>query len=92
MDPKTCLDRAENAINAGDHEEAADALADYRGWRNRGGFEPFGGDDRRKALAARLRAAIATRAATRACQDDLIAGAYAALGGAPLSHGNGGKP
>ncbi len=53
MDPKACLDRMEAAINAGDEAEAREAYADYWEWRNKGGFEPEGGDARARQLEAR---------------------------------------
>ena len=40
MDPAACLTRCDQAISDCDLHEAADALADYRLWRSRGGFEP----------------------------------------------------
>ncbi len=54
MDPKACLDRVEEALDAGDMDEAREALVDYDEWRHRGGFEPEGGDARADALRARL--------------------------------------
>lgn len=53
MDPKACLDRMEAAIEEGDEDEALDAYTDYWGWRNRGGFEPEGGDARAHMLQRR---------------------------------------
>lgn len=50
MDPKACLDRMESAIEGGDEEEAQAAYTDYWGWRNKGGFEPEGGDARAQRL------------------------------------------
>ena len=46
MDPVACLQRAHDAIDAADFDEARDALASYRDWRRRGGFQPEGGDHR----------------------------------------------
>ncbi len=40
MDPLACLLRAADALSAGDHHEACNALDDYYDWRNAGGFEP----------------------------------------------------
>lgn len=51
MDPKACLDRMEAAIDAGDEPEAYYAYVDYWAWRNGGGYEPEGGDDRCHRLA-----------------------------------------
>lgn len=40
MDPKECLRQCDQAISDGDIETARDRLADYAGWRRRGGYEP----------------------------------------------------
>jgi hypothetical protein len=50
MDPNACLDRMESAIAAEDEQEAQEAYVDYWAWRNRGGFEPEGGDQRAQRL------------------------------------------
>lgn len=55
MDPKACLDRAEEALKDGDLEECREALQDYRAWRNRGGFEPKGGDLRETQIRSHIR-------------------------------------
>ena len=44
MDPSQALREAEDCLRAGQPAEAAEALARYRAWRRRGGFEPPGGD------------------------------------------------
>ena len=54
MDPVACLQRAHDAIDAADFDEARDALASYRDWRRRGGFEPDGGDQRAGELEQML--------------------------------------
>ena len=54
MDPATCLQLANDAINADDFDEARNALASYRNWRRRGGFEPDGGDGRADELERTL--------------------------------------
>jgi len=54
MDPQAALDRAQSALDAGDLDEAQDALADYHKWRTRGGFEPPGGDERHRKLTIDL--------------------------------------
>ena|ERR1022692_1163064 len=38
----------------GDFDEARNALASYRNWRRRGGFQPDGGDDRAAELERKL--------------------------------------
>lgn len=40
MDPEACLRRADQAVSDLFLDEAAEALADYWRWRDRGGFEP----------------------------------------------------
>lgn len=40
MDPLACLIRCDQAISYCDLPEASAALADYRAWRAKGGFEP----------------------------------------------------
>ena len=50
MDPEACLYRAYAAADEMDLDEANDALADYREWRSKGGFEPTHGDLRASAL------------------------------------------
>jgi hypothetical protein len=68
MDPQVTLDQAERYIRKGTttanearsqeaFREAADKLEDYWAWRNRGGFEPPGGDARAHRLANELSAA-----------------------------------
>jgi hypothetical protein len=54
MDPEACLARAESALEDNDHEEAADALEDYRQWRSCGGFEPLNGDARANELRRKV--------------------------------------
>jgi hypothetical protein len=54
MDPTACLQRARDAIDEGDFDEARDALASYREWRRRGGFEPDGGDQRGEEIERML--------------------------------------
>ena len=46
MNPTACLNRAAEAITTGDLVEARLALADYRAWRDRDGYEPPDGDRR----------------------------------------------
>lgn len=55
LDPKSCLQRAADALAEQDWDEARQALKDYRAWRRRGGFEPAGGDEREQDLRRRLR-------------------------------------
>jgi len=55
MDPKACLDRAQNALDSFDRAKCRAALRDYWQWRNRGGFEPESGDARAHAIARDLR-------------------------------------
>ena len=40
MDPKACLLLAVSRVGSGDYIGVHEALSDYKGWRNRGGFEP----------------------------------------------------
>jgi hypothetical protein len=44
VDPTQALLDAETHLQAGELDEAAARLADYRAWRRGGGFEPPGGD------------------------------------------------
>jgi hypothetical protein len=54
VDPQDLLDTLESRISrwlAGEHDEALataiyDDIEHYRGWRDKGGFEPVGGDVR----------------------------------------------
>lgn len=65
MDPQAALDAAERNIQTGQKtasearsqeafRNAAERLEDYWEWRNRGGFEPPGGDARAHALVSEL--------------------------------------
>ena len=54
MDPSQALREAEECLRAGEPAEAAEALARYRAWRHRGGFEPPGGDRLADELQRRL--------------------------------------
>jgi hypothetical protein len=54
MDPETCLQEAEIALNEGKFSQADFHLIDYRRWRMRGGFEPENGDERARHLSATL--------------------------------------
>ncbi len=54
MDPEACLDRAERAIDDREWRDAREALADYQQWRDRGGFQPPGGDTRADGLRKRM--------------------------------------
>lgn len=96
MDPKACLDRVESAIEDRDWIEAREALADYRQWRSRGGFEPENGDARESALRARLPGRVTrpagwhvtgTGGGCTAWQRDLPDGRYALI-----TDGNQGAP
>lgn len=40
MDPKACLEQAEQHIDDGFRSDAKRSLACYRHWRNTGGLEP----------------------------------------------------
>ncbi len=44
MDPQACLDLVYRYLCEKYYEDAQYALADYREWRRKGGFEPFYGD------------------------------------------------
>jgi hypothetical protein len=50
MDPQACLDAAERALEDCRLDDCLLRLADYRIWRQSGGFEPKGGD----ALAEKI--------------------------------------
>ena len=54
MDPVACLQRAHDALDDGNLDEARDLLASYRDWRRRGGFEPENGDQRADGLEQML--------------------------------------
>lgn len=45
MDPQITLEMAEDAIDSHDWDDARAALNRYAEWRNKGGFEPSGGDE-----------------------------------------------
>lgn len=59
MDPKACLESAQEALDDGRDREARDFLRDYREWRSMGGFEPDfdgdAGDDVARMISADLR-------------------------------------
>jgi hypothetical protein len=57
VDPKQTLLNAERHLVAGELVDAASRLADYRTWRQSGGFEPVGGDELARELERRLAAA-----------------------------------
>ena len=40
MDPRACLNLADQSISEGDIAQAKQSLSDYRVWRRKGGFEP----------------------------------------------------
>ena len=44
MDPQSTLRLAASCLELGDYAGARNALDDYWAWRDRGGFEPTGGD------------------------------------------------
>lgn len=57
MDPKAALQAAERALKNKDWETAYEHYDAYRGWRDRGGFEPYkGADTAAKKLFKRIRA------------------------------------
>ena len=55
MDPQATLTAAVLAFKARDFEEAREYVANYRAWRAKGGFEPFGGDECAAHLEKHLR-------------------------------------
>jgi hypothetical protein len=55
MDPEATLRRAEEALDAGDLDEAQAALDDYRRWRTAGDFAPEAGDERARRLRRQVR-------------------------------------
>ncbi len=51
MDPAACLRDALEAMTEGEKSEAFSHLSDYWNWRELGGFQPAGGDDRANEVA-----------------------------------------
>ncbi len=50
MDPQACLDQAAKHLKDGNLNEARMGLDAYRVWREKGGFQPPGGDKRHAKL------------------------------------------
>jgi len=57
MDPEAALARAEQALRDENIDEVISALEDYWSWREKGGYEPEGGDSRARAIGNRLHSA-----------------------------------
>jgi hypothetical protein len=85
MDPKACLDRLREAINAKDWDEARAALRDYQWWRIGGGFAPDLAD---WYLCECLQLLLLTRAQCPDCHELVGHGPFCATGEAErLAHG-----
>lgn len=62
MDPNACLLRAEDALLTRDLTEAINALADYRAWRDKGGFDAPNGEQRFRGIQRDLNQALRSKA------------------------------
>ena len=65
MDPTACLDRALNALDDEDFDQADSALSDLATWTLRGGFSPVLSKSMTLALIRHLNAANEAREETK---------------------------